>query len=61
MLVFIFIAGLVSGASFGIILLSLLIAGKKNDAVYYVCPEGKIKYTLGDVEVETMPKKIVKY
>lgn len=59
MLVFIFIVGLISGASFGIILLSLLIAGKKNDAVYYVCPTCKIKYAVRDVGLETIPKEIV--
>jgi hypothetical protein len=51
MLVVIFIAGLISGASIGIVLLSLLIAGKKNDSIYHICPECKIKYAVRDVEV----------
>ena len=36
MIAFSFIAGLVSGASLGIIFLCLLIAGKKNDAISYI-------------------------
>jgi hypothetical protein len=59
MLVFSFIAGLVAGASLGIILFSLLIAGKKNDAIYYICPECKIKHAVGDVEVNTIHEVIV--
>jgi hypothetical protein len=59
MLVFIFIVGLVSGASLGIVLLSLLIAGKKNDAVYYVCPACKIKYAVRDAGLKIIPKEIV--
>jgi hypothetical protein len=61
MLVFIFIAGLVSGASLGIVLLSLLIAGKRNDAIYYTCPQCKITYTVRDVEVGTIIKETVQH
>ena len=42
MLVLIFIAGLVLGASVGIVLFSLLIAGKKDDdTIHQVCTEVK--------------------
>ena len=58
MIVFSFIVGLVSGASLGIILLCLLIAGKKNDAISYRCPECKIKYAVRDDEVEPILQKI---
>jgi len=54
MLVFSFIVGLVSGASLAIILLSLLIAGKKNDAIYYMCPKCKILHAVGDEQVKTI-------
>jgi hypothetical protein len=60
MLVFSFIVGLVSGASLAIILLSLLIAGKKNDAIYYMCPECKIMHAVGDVQVKTILEDVVK-
>jgi hypothetical protein len=53
MLVFSFIVGLVSGASLGIILLSLVVAGKKK------CPEPKIKHAAGAEEVKTIPKGVV--
>jgi len=58
MLVLSFIAGVVSGASLGIILFSLLIAGKRKDDIYYICPECKEKHAAGDVEVKTILKEI---
>jgi hypothetical protein len=59
MLVFSFIVGLVSGASLAIILLSLLIAGKKNDAIYYMCPKCKIMDAVGDEQVKTIIEDVV--
>ena len=53
MLVFSFIVGLVSGASLGIILLSLVVAGKKK------CPEPKIKNAAGAEEVKIVSKGVV--
>ena len=58
MLVFSFIVGVVSCASLGIILFSLLIAGKKNDAMYYICSECTKKHAVGDVEIKTILKEI---
>ena len=60
MIVFSFIIGLVSGASLGIIFLCLLIAGKKNDAISYIClcPECKRKSAVMDDEVEPIIQKI---
>jgi hypothetical protein len=60
MIVFSFIVGLFSGASLGIILLCLLIAGKKNDAISYIgiCPECKRKHAVRDDEVEPIIQKI---
>ena len=60
MIVFSFIVGLVFGASLGIILLCLLIAGKKNDAISYICicPECKRKYAIRDADVEPILQKI---
>ena len=59
MLVIIFVVGVVSGASLGIILFSLLIAGKKKDGIYYICHECEKKHAVGDVEVKTILKEIV--
>jgi hypothetical protein len=59
MLVFSFIVGLVSGASLAIILLSLLIAGKKNDAIYYMCPKCKLMHAVGDEQVKTILEDVV--
>jgi len=44
----------------GIILLCLLIAGKKNDAISYIgiCPECKIKHAVRGDEVEPIIQKI---
>jgi hypothetical protein len=53
MLVIIFIVGLILGASLGIILLSLVVAGKKK------CPEPKIKYAVEDEQVKTILKNVV--
>jgi len=61
MLVLIFIIGLVSGASIGVMLLSLMIAGKENDAIYHLCPECKIKYAVRAAEVETILKEFVQH
>ena len=58
MIVFSFIVGLFSGASLGIILLCLLIAGKKNDAISYICPECKMKHAVRDDEVDPIIQKI---
>jgi hypothetical protein len=58
MLVFSFIVGLVSGASLGIILVSLMIAGKKNDAMNCICPECKKNYSIKDDEEETIVQEI---
>jgi hypothetical protein len=53
MLVIIFIVGLILGASLGIILLSLVVAGKKK------CPEPKIKHAVEDEQVKTIFKNVV--
>ena len=53
MLVFSFIVGLVSGASLGIILISLVVAGKKK------CPVPTIQNAAGTEEVKTIPKGVV--
>ncbi len=53
MLVIIFIVGLVLGASVGIILLSLVVAGKKK------CPVPTIKNAAGTEEVKTVSKGVV--
>jgi hypothetical protein len=53
MLVFSFIVGLILGASLGIILLSLVVAGKKK------CPEPKIKHAVEDEQIKTILKNVV--
>jgi hypothetical protein len=50
MFVFIFIGGILLGAFFATILLSLLIAGKKKDSPYCTCPACKEKIYLMDDE-----------
>ena len=50
MLVFSFIAGLFVGSFIGIILLSLLVAGKENSFNYPICPEHKVKHPVVDQE-----------
>ncbi len=52
MLVIIFIVGLILGASLGIILLSLVVAGKKK------CPEPKIKNAAVEDEAKPIPKSV---
>ena len=51
MLVFIFIGGILLGAFFATILLSLLIAGKKKDSPYCTCPACKEKIYFMDEEI----------
>ena len=53
MLVIIFIVGLILGASLGIILISLVVAGKKK------CPVPTIKNAAGTGEVKTVSKSVV--
>jgi hypothetical protein len=61
MIVFVFICGLVTGAFFAIILLSLLIAGKKKDVSCCICPSCKVKIYFMDEEEKTIsnPEAIV--
>ena len=53
MLVFSFIVGLILGASLGMILISLVVAGKKK------CPVPTIKNAAGTEEVKTVSKGVV--
>ncbi len=58
MLILIFIAGLFVGTFLGIILTSLLIAGKSNRESYYICPECKQKYTAIDEKEGIVLEKV---
>jgi prepilin signal peptidase PulO-like enzyme (type II secretory pathway) len=51
MLVYSFISGLVLGAFFAAILLSLLTAGKKKDSPYCTCPACNEKIYLMDEDI----------
>ena len=51
MLVFVLIGGILLGAFFATILLSLLIVGKKKDSPYCTCPACKKKIYFMDEEI----------
>jgi len=58
MLVYSFIAGLFTGAFFGMLLLSLLVAGKQNEYTDTVGNRLKAKHAVVDQEGEEVFKKI---
>ena len=59
MAVFVFICGLLLGAFFAAILLSLLIVGKKKDVNYCICPSCKEIIYFMDEAGKSIPKVAV--
>jgi hypothetical protein len=57
--VFVFICGILFGAFFAAILLSILIVGKKKDVNYCICPSCKLTIYFMDEEVKSIVEEVV--